>query len=163
MRGLALMALLLSWSAPAWAQDAQPEPPPTSDTQIDATRLGVSLERIQRGLRVTESREKARQAGALHLEFQLQVYGVAPKIEVLKGVDLFNGQVPGSAPSHQQFRDFVTPVIYRTPVMPVSALAGWAAAKLFEKSKKARCEDEIASYRALLMEGVSVSAPRCTQ
>jgi hypothetical protein len=163
MRGLALIALLLSCPVPAWAQDAQPEPPPASDTQIDATKLGVSLERIQRGLRVTELREKARRAGALHLEFEVQVYGVAPKIEVLKGIDLMTGEVPGSAPSHQQFRDFVTPVIYRTPGLPLSAGLFWLAGQLAEKSKKSRCEEEIAAYRALLMQGVSVSAPRCTQ
>lgn len=164
MRGLALLALLLSWSCPAWAQDQDPPPVPAGDTTLDATKFGVSLERIQRGLRVTESREKEKQTGnALRLEFQVQVYGMAPKIEVLKGVDLFNGQVPGSAPSHRQFIDHVTPQIYRTPVMPVSALAGWAAAQLWQKGKKARCEEEIEAYRALLMQGVSVSAPRCTQ
>ena len=165
MRGLALLALLLSWSSPAWAQDGracarrrQPR------RQIDATKLGVSLERIQKGLRVTESREKAKQAGdALRLEFQVQVYGQAPRIEVLKGVDLFNGQVPGSAPSHRQFIDHVTPQIYRTPVLPLSAGLFWLANQFAEKSKKTRCEEEIEAYRALLMQGVSVSAPRCTQ
>ncbi len=164
MRVLALFALLLSLSSPVGAQDAEPALPTQADSQIDATKLGVSLERIRRGLRVTESREKQPQAGAaLRLEFQVQVYGMAPKIEILKGVDLFNGPVPGSAPTHRQFIDFVTPQIYRTPVMPLSALAGWAAVQLFQKSKKARCEEEIEGYRALLMQGVSVSAPRCTQ
>jgi hypothetical protein len=163
MRGLALAALLLSWSSPVWAQDAQPAPTPAQDVQIDATKLGVSLERIQRGLRVSDSREKARQAGALRLVYQVQVYGVAPKIEVLKGIDLMTGAVPGSAPSHQQFRDFVTPVIYRTPGLPLSAGIFWLANQFAEKSKKTRCEEEIAAYRALLMQGVSVSAPRCTQ
>ena len=160
-----LLALLLLWSSPAWAQEAEPAPPPAAeDTQIDATKLGVSLERIQRGQRITESRDKEKRAGtALRLEYQVQVYGVAPRIEVLKGVDLFNGQVPGSAPSHRQFIEYVTPQIYRTPVMPVSALAGWAAAQLWQKGKKARCEDEIEAYRAMLMQGMSVSAPRCTQ
>jgi len=164
MRGLALLALLLSWSSPAWAQDAAPAPPPAADTPIDATKLGVSLERIQRGLRVTESREKEKLTGnALRLEYEVQVYGIAPRIEVLKGVDLFNGQVPGSAPSHRQFIEYVTPQIYRTPVMPISAFAGWAAAQLWQKGKKARCEEEIEAYRAMLMQGMSVSAPRCTQ
>lgn len=164
MRGLALLALLLTWSSPAGAQGADPVPAVPAGTQIDATKLGVSLERIQRGLRLTESREKEKQAGsALRLEFQVQVYGMAPRIEVLKGVDLFNGPVPGSAPSHRQFIEYVTPQIYRTPVMPISALAGWAAMQLWQKGKKARCEEEIEAYRALLMQGVSVSAPRCTQ
>ena len=167
MRSLALVALLLSWSGAAWAQDAQPAPPAAgqaAETPIDVTKLGVSLERIQRGLRVTESREHERRSGnALRLEFQVQVYGMAPRIEVLKGIDLMNGPVPGSAPSHGQLIEHVTPVIYRTPVMPVSALAGWVAEQLWQKSKKTRCEEEIAAYRAMVMQGVNVSAPRCTQ
>ena len=164
MRGLALLALLLSWSSPAWSQDAGAGPSPAADAPIDATKLGVSLERIQRGLRISQSREKEKQAGAaLRLEYEVQVYGIAPRIEVLKGIDLFNGQVPGTAPSHRQFIEYVTPQIYRTPVMPVSALAGWAAAQLWQKGKKARCEEEIEAYRAMLMQGISVSAPRCTQ
>lgn len=167
MRRVALFVSFLSWWSPAWAQDAQPATPAAgqaAETPVDATKLGVSLERIQRGLRVTESREKERQSGAaLRLEFQVQVYGMAPKIEVLKGIDLMNGPVPGSAPSHGQLIEHVTPVIYRTPVMPVSAFAGWVAQQLWEKSKKTRCEEEIATYRALVMQGVNVSAPRCTQ
>ncbi len=164
MRGLALLALIVSLSSPAWAQDPAPAPAAEADSQIDATKLGVSLARIQKGLRVTESREKQKQPGAaLRLEFQVQVYGTAPRIEVLKGIDLFNGPVPGSAPTHRQFIDFVTPQIYRTPGLPISALAGWAATQLWQKSKKSRCEDEIEAYRAMLMQGISVSAPRCTQ
>ena len=91
------------------------------------------------------------------------IYGKSPKIEVLKGVDLFNGGVPGSAPSHNQMIEYWTPQIYRSPTMPVSALAVWAAQQLGRKSKKTRCEEEIAQYRELVMQGVSVSAPRCTQ
>jgi hypothetical protein len=164
MRVFALAALLLSLSSPAWAQDAEPSTGPAADGQIDATKLGVSLERIQRGLRLTETREKERQSGdGLRLEFQVQVYGKAPKIEVLKDVDLFNGPVPGSAPTHRQFIEHVTPQIYRTPGLPVSALAFWAAQQFWQKSKKTRCEEEIAAYRELLMQGVNVSAPRCTQ
>ena len=162
MRRLALCALLLSLSSPAWAQDAAPAAP--DDSQVDATKLGVSLARIQKGLRLTESREKEKQSGtALRLVFQVQVYGTAPKIEVLKGLDLFNGQVPGSAPTHRQFLDHVTPQIYRTPGLPLSALAGWAATQWWQKSRKSKCEDEIEAYRAMLMQGISVAAPRCTQ
>lgn len=130
----------------------------------DPTRFGVSLERIQRGLRLTETRERQKQAGtAMRLEYQVQVYGLAPKIEVLKGVDLFNGPVPGTAPSHQQFIDYVTPQIYRTPGLPLSASLFWLANHFVEKSKKTRCEEEIEAYRGQLMQGVSVAAPRCAQ
>lgn len=164
MRGLALVALLVVWSSPAWAQDQESAPSQAAEPAVNPTKFGVSLERIQRGLRLTETREKQKQAGTtMRLEYQVQVYGLAPKIEVLKGVDLFNGPVPGTAPTHQQFIDYVTPQIYRTPVMPISSLAFWAAAQLVQKSKKARCEEEIEAYRALLMQGVSSAAPRCTQ
>lgn len=162
MRVFALTALLLSLAAPAWAQEAPAAP--AAETPVDPNKFGVSLERIQKGLFLTESREKEQQAGtAFRLEYQVQVYGMAPKIEVLQGVDLFNGPVPGSAPSHRQLTEHVTPQIYRTPALPLSAGIFWLANQFWESSKKSRCEEEIANYRALLMEGVNVAAPRCTQ
>jgi len=166
MRVFALLALVIGLSSPAWAQEGEPSapPPPASDPQIDATKLGVSLERIQKGLRITEARDRQRQAGdALRLEFQVQVYGMAPKIDVLKGVDLSNSPVPGTAPTHREVIDFVTPQIYRTPGLPISTLVEWAVAQAAQKSKRTRCEEEIAAYRQLIVQGVNVSAPRCTQ
>jgi len=162
MRGFAPVILILCLAVPCVAQESRPAPAAAPDPPIDVTKLGVSLKRIQRGLFIAESREK--QGGdAMHLEFNVQVYGRSPKIEVLKGIDLVNGAVPGTAPSHQQVIEYLTPQIYRTPVMPVSALAMWAAQHFWEKGKKSQCEEEIAQYRALVMQGVNVSAPRCTQ
>jgi hypothetical protein len=161
MRALvALFLVALGVAAPSAAQD--PAPAPQADPAIDVTKLGVSLDRIQRGLFIAESREK-RDGTEMRLEFNVQVYGMSPKIEVLKGVDLFNGGVPGTAPSHRQMIEFWTPPIYRQPGLPISALAFWAAQHLWQKSKKTRCEEEIANYRALLMQGVNIAAPRCTQ
>jgi hypothetical protein len=162
MRTLALMLLMAGLAVPAMAQDQQPQPAATPEPAIDVSKLGVSLSRIQKGLRFAESREKDTREG-LRLAFNVQVYGTAPKIEVLKGVDLFNGGVPGSAPTHRQMIEHWTPEIYRTPGMPISALAYWVAQHFWEKSKKTRCEEEIANYRALIMQGVNISAPRCTQ
>jgi hypothetical protein len=158
MRGFASFVLIACLAAPCIAQDAPAKPEP----EIDVTKLGVSLSRIQRGLFIAEKRDQ--QGGdAMRLEFNVQVYGQAPKIEVLKGVDLFNGAVPGTAPSHGQMIEHWTPQIYRTPGLPISALAAWAAQHFWEKGKRSRCEEEIAEYRALVMQGVNVSAPRCTQ
>lgn len=160
MRGFASFLFIACLATPCFAQDPSPAPPP--DPSIDVTKLGVSLSRIQRGLFIAESREK--QGGdAMHLQFNVQVYGRSPKIEVLKGLDLFNGAVPGTAPSHGQMIEYWTPQIYRTPGLPISALAMWAAQHFWEKSKKTKCEEEIAAYRELVMQGVSVSAPRCSQ
>ncbi|HVF58929.1 MAG TPA: hypothetical protein VNJ70_03840, partial [Thermoanaerobaculia bacterium] len=84
MRGLVRVILIASLVTPCFAQEPQTTPAP--EPAIDVTKLGVSLERIQRGLFIAASREK--QGGnAMHLEFNVQVYGQSPKIEVLKGVD----------------------------------------------------------------------------
>ena len=165
MKALAVFALALALSVPAVAQDAKPAPEPAKADAppIDVTRLGVSLDRIQKGLRVAEIKEQQARDG-LRLEFNIQVFGVAPRIDVIpEGEDLVFGPVPGTAPSHPQFLEFVTPQIYRTPAMPLSSFAVWAAKWMAEKSKKSRCEEEIANYRALIMQGVNAAAPRCTQ
>ena len=127
--------MLVGLAGPAWAQDPAVPPPPADGQAIDATKLGVDLSRIQKGLRVAESREKLTTDG-LRLDFSIQVYGQAPKIEVLKGIDLFNGAVPGSAPSHNQMIEFWTPAIYRSPDMPVSALAFWAAQQILAEEQE---------------------------
>ena len=158
MRGLGVILILVGLGTQAFAQDPPPKPAP----EIDATKLGVDLWRIQKGLRVAESKEKLA-ADGLRLNFSVQVYGRSPKIDVLNGIDLFNGAVPGTAPSHNQMIEHWTPPIYRTPGLPISALAYWAAQQFWEKGKKTRCEEEIAAYRALIMQGVNVAAPRCTQ
>ena len=163
MRALAVLTVLIGLTAPAWAQDQQPaKPAPAATPAIDATKLGVSLSRIQKALRTADARQKTNPEG-LRLEFNVQVFGTAPRIEFLKDVDLMYGPVPGTAPTHREFVEMVTPPIYRTPVVPISAFAVWAAQWMAEKTKKERCEEEIANYRALVMQGVNISAPRCAR
>jgi hypothetical protein len=173
MRFVAALVLVTSLAAgPAWAQaaqQAQPQPPQPEKTQpppdvetvtINPNLLGVSISRIQKRLFTQETLEQSG-LSPLHLEFQVQVFGSAPKIDVLKGVDLFNGPVPGTAPSHQQMIDFWTPQAYSAPALPVSAIAFFLAQQIWKKSQKTACEEEIAAYRSLLMQGVNVAAPRC--
>jgi hypothetical protein len=111
---------------------------------------------------VSESKEQ-QSLTPLRIEFAVQVYGVAPRIDLLKDVDILHGDAPDSAPTHRQIIEHLTPQIYRQQTAPISALAWWAGMKLWEKSKKSRCEQEIADYRAMLMQGMNVAAPRCTQ
>ena len=165
MRALIVAALMVGLGMPVLAQEPQAATPaPAADASaIDATKLGVSLSRIQKGLRTAETREKETREG-LRLEFNVQVFGTAPRIDVIpEGEELTFGAVPGTAPTHRQIIEHVTPVIYRTPTMPLSAFAVLAAKWMADKSKKSRCEEEIANYRALVMQGVNVAAPRCTQ
>ena len=164
MRALVVAVLIAGLSVPAWAQEQPPAKPAAETTPtIDATKLGVSLSRIQKGLATAEARDKS-SADGLRLEYDVHVFANAPRIDVIPdGTDLVFGPVPGTAPSHSQFLEFVTPQIYRQPVVPFSAFAMWAAKWMADKSKKTRCEEEIANYRALVMQGVNVSAPRCAQ
>ena len=160
MKALALL-LVLGLASPALAQDpASAQDPPAPP--IDATKLGVDLTRIEKGLRIAATRDKEVRDG-LRLEFSIQVFGQAPKLDILQGIDLVNGAVPGTAPTHRQFIEHVTPQIYRQPGVDFFGLAVLAAQHLWEKGKKARCEDEIRAYRELVMQGVNVAAPRCTQ
>lgn len=157
--------LALCVATPAVARQSASTPQTSGerpDVTIDATKLGVSLSRIEKGLR-TEAATAARSGSPLRLAFQVQVFGTAPRIDIFKDVDLMNGEVPGAAPSHQQMIDFWTPRAFAAPSMPVLAMAVWAAQQLLKKSRKTQCEEDLAQYRALLMQGVNVSAPRCAR
>lgn len=162
MRRFGLLVAFLILAAPVGAQGIDGQPAPATEPTIDATKLGVSLSRIKKGLRTMESLD-TQEGSPLRLEFQVRVYGTAPRIDVLEGIDLLYGDSPGSAPTHRQFIEFLTPQIYRSPVMPLSAFGGWVASHLWQRSKRSACEAEIANYRALVMQGVNISAPRCTQ
>ncbi|HQZ40929.1 MAG TPA: hypothetical protein PLH72_18015 [Vicinamibacterales bacterium] len=130
---------------------------------IDASKLGVSLSRIQRGLRQTETREVAT-GNPLRIEYQVQVFGAAPRIDALGDFDIGPGApLSYGAPTHNDFLNQWTPQAYRSPPLPISSLAGWALFQLVKRADKSKCEQEIAEYRALVMQGVSAAAPRCTQ
>jgi hypothetical protein len=149
--------------ATAQSSDQQPpsaKPPAETSSTVDSSRLGVSLDRIKREL--AQAREEQSQDSALKLSFTIQVVGQAPKIDLLQGFSL-NGPMQYGGPTHREVLDVVTPQAYKAPVMPLSAITYWAAQKLFQKTKKERCEEELRSYRALVMQGVAVSAPNCTQ
>jgi hypothetical protein len=174
MRATALV-LLLAAAAPAWAQAQGPAPaegastpiaasePSSALAQVDATKLGVSLSRIQRGLRVSEVRERST-AIPIKLEFQVQVYGTAPRIDFIQDFDISpDAAIPYGAPTHAEFLRHWTPQAYRAPMVPFSNIAWWAIGELSKRSQKSRCEQEIADYRALVMQGISTAAPRCSQ
>jgi hypothetical protein len=134
-----------------------------ADQTVDVTKLGISLDRIRTELKKTEGRESITSENG-RLNVRVEVLGLAPPIEFIPDdFSLVYGPVPHSAPTHREHIEFVTPQEFRSPAVPIYSLAVWAAQKLAEKSKKARCEEEIASYRALVMQGIAVAAPRCTQ
>jgi len=169
MRLALALVLAVATAAPARAPSPVPAAAagePAARVQappVDATKLGVSLDRIQKSLRVSEAREQV-SGTPLKLEYQVQVYGAAPRINVLEDFDISRGTpLQYGAPTHQEFLNHWTPQAYRSPRMPLSSLAGWALFQLAKRSDKSKCEQEIAEYRALVMQGIAAAAPRCTQ
>jgi hypothetical protein len=154
-----LIVATLALPSPALAQEpAGPQAEP-----LDASKMGISLDRIRRDLRTATSTEEQREGAPLKLNIHVEVFGQAPMIDFFTGFPLTTGPVPRSAPTHGQFLEMVTPQAFKSPPMNFSALAFWAAQRLYEMGKKARCEREVAEYRQLVMQGVNVAAPRCTQ
>ncbi|MEZ5286199.1 MAG: hypothetical protein R2712_15590 [Vicinamibacterales bacterium] len=167
--------LALSLAAAAGAAPVQtPQAPDTAATTstveqpatgaaIDASKLGVSLDRIQEALRQSSTRQ-VDTGNPLRLEYQVQVYGASPRIDVIQDFDIGqNAPLQYGAPTHQDFINQWTPQAFRAPAAPLSSLAGWALFQLAKRSDKSKCEKELEEYRALVMQGVAVAAPRCSQ
>jgi hypothetical protein len=152
-----LAAAILATPSALFAQSSQSAPPAEA---VDASKLGVDLSRIKRELSEPESEESG--DSPLRLRFNVQVIGIAPKVDVMRGFPL-DGPIPYGGPTHQEFLSVVTPKEYRGGVFPIYSLAVLAAQKIGQYSKKKQCEAEIEEYRALVMQGVAVTAPRCSQ
>jgi hypothetical protein len=157
MRRLVALVIVAALAYPSVGY-AQAEQGPA----IDVSKMGVSLDRIRREL--TPASRESMSSNGLKLNIRVDVFGQAPPLELLpKDFSLTYGPVPHSAPTHREHIEFVTPQEFRAPAVPIYGLAIWAAQKLAERSKKAQCEQEIADYRAALMQGIAVTAPRCSQ
>lgn len=146
-----LLAAIFALPAGAFAQQAP---------AVDATRMGVDLSRIKRELAQAQAADDP--DDPLHLRFNIQVVGVAPRIDFLEGFTV-EGPVPYGPPTHDEVLNVLTPQEFRSPVVPFSSLAVLAAQKLFAYSKKKQCEAEIEEYRRLVMQGVAIAAPRCSR
>lgn len=155
-----LFVALLTLPGLAWAQDGAGVPAEETTAKVDVSKMGVSLDRIRRDL-MPDATER-RGGGPLNLQIHVEVFGKAPKIDFLEGFSV-TGAIPYGSPTHQEVLDVITPREFRSPAVPVSAIFMQAAQYFWEKSKKSRCEQEIAEYRALVMQGVNIAPPRCTQ
>ena len=152
MRFIALLLVaVLGLPAGAIAQEGQ---------AVDATRMGVDLSRIKRGLAEAATQEES--DDPLRLRYRVEVVGTAPKIDFLEGFSV-EGAVPYGPPTHDEVLNVLTPQEYRSPVVPFYSLAVVAAQKLLTYNKKKQCEAEIEEYRRLVMQGVAIAAPRCSR
>ena len=114
---VALLTLLAA--SPVAAQEA-----------LDVSRLPLNLERSYRELKQSTVKEER---DGLNLRYTVAVYGQAPPLVLLTpGEDLTHGPVPGTAPTHREMLEHVTPQEYRAPAADFSALIRWLA----ERAKK---------------------------
>jgi hypothetical protein len=154
---VALAAILgMPGTALAQAQASQSAPPAET---VDASKLGVDLSRIKRELADPDTGSTDESP---RLRFTVQVIGIAPRINFLEGFPV-EGPMPYGAPTHKEVLEVLTPKEFRAGAFPIYGLAVLAAQKLWQYNKKQRCEAEIDEYRRLVMQGVAVAAPRCTQ
>ena len=97
---------------------------PGSDRVIDAEELPISLERIKRKLDRLPDSDQER--SMLRLSYYVEVYGRAPRINVMEGFDVHNGPVPYSAPSHADMLAVTTPIEFSSPAANIGNVIGWA-------------------------------------
>jgi hypothetical protein len=154
MQQFAALLLVAVVALPASAVAQQPQP-------VDPSKMGVDLSRIKRELSQTQP-DASSEDDPLRLRFTVEVVGTAPKIDLLEGFNV-RGPVPYGPPTHQEFLDVVTPREYTSPTVDFLGLAVVGAQKLWQYNKKRQCAAEIEEYRRLLMQGVAMAAPRCTQ
>ncbi len=109
----------LLWATPG-EQVSTGEQPGT----LPAEELPVSLERIKRKLaQVTPT-----QSSLLRLDYYVEVYGRAPKIDILQGFDVHSGPVPYGAPTHADLLSQILPPESRAPplfLLPGIDIIGW--------------------------------------
>ena len=112
------LALLLPGAAPAAPAGAGQAAAP-----LPAVELPVNLERVKRQLDVLPGSAEAQ--SRLKLDFHVNVYARAPRIDPLEGFDIHTGLVPHGAPSHADMMRQWTPRGLDVPVADLGAVIGW--------------------------------------
>ena len=147
--------------AAVWAQQgpvpgaaaAQAQPPPVQVASAQSVpsveALGMSFERIKRGLRILPpSTAKT----PLKLEYYVEVQGIAPPIPIFKPGELATGPVPYGAPTHADMMAHVTPIEFSSPRIPVSGIVIMGLAKLVQWEAQRAREERLEKERQAAIE-----------
>ena len=98
--------------------------------QVDVSRLPLNLQRLERELRISTSREESE---GLNIRYIIQIYGQAPPLVIFTKEDnLVFGPVPYGAPTHKEIVAHITPKEHSAPAADIGALMRWLA----ERAKK---------------------------
>jgi len=116
----AVTAVLFALTVPAGAQSTVPDGTTVSvNPGVDLGRLPVSVSRISRQIRQADVKEER---NGLRLTYTIQVYGESPKLKLITPLDnLLTGNVPGSAPTHNDMIRQMTPLEFSAPVMSLGS------------------------------------------
>ena len=112
-----VFSLVLISAGSATAQESSETP------RLNAEELPVSLERIKRQLDRLPVGDGKR--NLLRLSYYVEVYGRAPRINVIQNFDIHNGPVPYGAPSHAEMIAVTMPHEFRTPAKISFPVIGW--------------------------------------
>ena len=107
-----------------WAAPGEQVPTGEQSEPLPAEELPVSLERIKRKL----AHLGPAQSSLLRLDYYVEVYGRAPKIDVLQAFDVHSGPVAYGAPTHAELLSLILPAESRTPLLLLSPgidIIGW--------------------------------------
>jgi len=92
----------------------------TATPGIDRARLPVNVGRIGRQLRQAQIREER---DGLKIRYSIDVYGELPKIQLITPLDnILTGNVPRTAPTHNDMIGVMTPQEFSAPVMTFGSL-----------------------------------------
>lgn len=105
------------------AQDTSPESVESAPEVLAAEDLGISLARIQRRLDKLPEGQEAR--NLLRLNYYIQVYAKAPRLELFKGFDLHNSPIPYGVPTHTEMLRMMNPNPLYPTAVNLNPLIGW--------------------------------------
>jgi len=148
-----LAAALALGPAVSRAQTADPTP------ALNAGAMGISLSRIARRLDA-ESAARSEGVSPLKLEYHVDVFGNAPQLRFFTGQDLIYGAVPGSAPTHRDMLNLVTPQAFRSPRVDFLSLVAGAAIYGSRKVQQWNYDRELEEYKKLVEAGKNATAPK---
>ena len=96
----------------------------TEKSSLNVDDLPISIERIKRQLeqRQVDNDERS----ILRLDYYIEVYGRAPRINVIQNFDIYNGPVPYGTPLHTELHSITTPPELRTPAVISLPIARWS-------------------------------------
>lgn len=158
MRHILLLVVLTGLPMAVAAQE--PAPRPAAEV-VDPEALGVSLDRIERKLEGKSPLSAGSPFGGdLKLDFFVGVVAEAPPIDFFANFNVHAGPVPGSAPSHREVFDHLTPQAFKSPAPDLLGLATWLGERAYQRLRQERWERVYERYRERIEAGEDIPAPR---